>query len=112
MMKTEFITTWTVEDICEGFSFDANEGKGLFGLNGKLTIQPEFQRNYIYDRDGKDVAVIESLLKGYPIGLKLEMINTLFLMDNRESPQLGDLLKLLILLRLMILRGIHAILIV
>lgn len=69
MMKTEFITTWTVEDICEGFSFDANEGKGLFGLNGKLTIQPEFQRNYIYDRDGKDVAVIESLLKGYPIGL-------------------------------------------
>ena len=47
------------------------EGKGLFGLSGKLTIQPEYQRNYIYaDKGGKkEQAVIESLLKGYPLGL-------------------------------------------
>lgn len=68
-MNTTLITTWTVKDICEGFAFDRNEGKGLFGLGGQLTIQPEFQRNYIYDKDGRDVAVIESLLKGYPLGL-------------------------------------------
>jgi len=43
----------------------------LFGLSGKLTIQPEYQRNYIYASDGgkKEIAVIESVLKGYPIGL-------------------------------------------
>jgi 5-methylcytosine-specific restriction endonuclease McrA len=45
------------------------EGKGLFGLSGKLTIQPEYQRNYIYAEEGKEAAVIESVLKGYPIGL-------------------------------------------
>lgn len=61
----------TVKDICEGFEYNELEGKGLFGLSGKLTIQPEYQRNYIYASDGgkREVAVIESILKGYPIGL-------------------------------------------
>ena len=68
-MKTTLVTTWTVEDICKGFAFDRNEGKGLFGLNGALTIQPEYQRNYIYDKDGKDVAVVESLMQEYTLGL-------------------------------------------
>ena len=68
-MNKALITNWTVKDICEGFMFDKNEGKGLFGLGGKLIIQPEYQRNYIYDKDGKDVDVIESLLHGYPLGL-------------------------------------------
>jgi hypothetical protein len=47
------------------------EGKGLFGLGGKLTIQPEYQRNYIYAEGGgkREQAVIHSLLKGYPLGL-------------------------------------------
>ena len=31
--------------------------------------QPEYQRNYIYGDGKKDFAVIESLLKGYPLGL-------------------------------------------
>lgn len=70
-MKTTLKTTITVKDICEGFVYNELEGKGLFGLSGKLTIQPEYQRNYIYASDGgkREVAVIESLLKGYPIGL-------------------------------------------
>ena len=38
-------------------------------MSGKLTIQPEYQRNYIYADGKKDVAVIESVLKGYPLGL-------------------------------------------
>lgn len=68
-MKTELHTEWTVRDICEGFVYNELEGKGLFGMNGKLTIQPEYQRNYIYADGKKDVAVIDSILKGYPIGL-------------------------------------------
>jgi hypothetical protein len=70
-MKTTLKIDITVKDICEGFVYNELEGKGLFGLSGKLTIQPEYQRNYIYASDGgkKEVAVIESLLKGYPIGL-------------------------------------------
>ena len=68
-MKTTLRTDITVKDICEGFVYNALEGKGLFGLSGKLTIQPEYQRNYIYADGKKDVAVIESILKGYPLGL-------------------------------------------
>lgn len=70
-MKTILTTNITVKDICEGFVYNELEGKGLFGLSGKLTIQPEYQRNYIYASDGgkKEMAVIESVLKGYPIGL-------------------------------------------
>lgn len=68
-MKTELHTNWTVGDICKGFAFDRNENKGLFGLDGQLIIQPEYQRNYIYGDGKRDVAVVESLLKGYPLGL-------------------------------------------
>ncbi len=68
-MKTELHTEWTVKDICEGFVYNELEGKGLYGMDGKLTIQPEYQRNYIYADGKKDVAVIDSVLKGYPIGL-------------------------------------------
>ena len=68
-MKTELHTEWTVKDICDGFIYNELEGKGLFGMNGKLIIQPEYQRNYIYADGKKDVAVIDSVLKGYPIGL-------------------------------------------
>lgn len=68
-MRTTLHTEWTVEDICKGFIYNELEGKGLFGLDGKLTIQPEYQRHYIYNDGKKDVAVIESLLKRYPIGI-------------------------------------------
>ena len=67
-MKTE-LKTFTVEDICKGFIYNEFEGKGLFGLDGKLVIQPEYQRNYIYADSRKDVAVIDSIIKGYPLGL-------------------------------------------
>lgn len=62
---------YTIRDVVDGFVYNELEGKGLFGLAGKLTIQPEYQRNYIYASDGgrREQAVIESLLKEYPIGL-------------------------------------------
>ena len=68
-MKTTLLTELTVDDICRGFVYNELEGKGLFGWDGKLVIQPEYQRNYIYADGKKDVAVVDSLLKGYPLGL-------------------------------------------
>lgn len=60
---------YTVREIVDGFVYNELEGKGLFGLSGKLTIQPEYQRHYIYAEEKKEAAVIGSLLKGYPLGL-------------------------------------------
>jgi len=70
-MKTTLRTDLTVVDICDGFVYNELEGKGLYGLGGKLTIQPEYQRNYIYADGGgqKEQAVIHSLLKAYPLGV-------------------------------------------
>ena len=67
-MKTE-LKIYSVEEICDGFEYNELEGKGLHGLSGQLTIQPAYQRNYIYADGKRDVAVIESVLKGYPLGL-------------------------------------------
>lgn len=70
-MQTTLKTTISVKEICDGFEYSELEGRGLFGLSGKLTIQPEYQRNYIYASDGgkREQAVIASVLKDYPIGL-------------------------------------------
>jgi 5-methylcytosine-specific restriction endonuclease McrA len=70
-MHTNLRTDISIQAICTGFVYNELEGKGLFGLSGKLTIQPEYQRNYIYAAEGggKEIAVIESVLRGYPLGL-------------------------------------------
>lgn len=69
-METE-LKQFKVSEITEGFVYNQFEGKGLFGLNGNLTIQPEYQRNYIYaEKNGsREAQVIYSILKGYPLGL-------------------------------------------
>lgn len=69
-MKTT-LKQYTVAEICNGFVYNTYEGKGLYGLSGKLTIQPEYQRNYLYAEKGgqKEIDVILSVLKGYPLGL-------------------------------------------
>ncbi len=69
-MKTD-LKHYTVEQIVEGFVYNELEAKGLFGLAGKLVIQPEYQRAYIYAENNskKEIDVIDSLLKGYPLGL-------------------------------------------
>lgn len=67
-MKTE-LKHYDIKEIVEGFTYNELEGRGLYGLAGRLTIQPEYQRNYIYADGKRDVAVITSLLKGYPLGL-------------------------------------------
>ena len=68
-MKTTLRTDITIEEVCKGFVYNEYEGKGLFGMSGQLTIQPEYQRNYIYADGKRDVAVIDSIIKGYPLGL-------------------------------------------
>ncbi len=62
---------YTIKELCEGFTYSEFDGKGLYGLSGNLTIQPEYQRNYLYsEKNGaKEVAVIDSVLKQYPLGL-------------------------------------------
>ena len=67
-MKTS-LERVSISDIVEGFVYNEVEAKGLYGLGGRLTIQPEYQRNYIYGDGKKDVAVIDSILAGYPLGL-------------------------------------------
>ena len=56
-MKTE-LRHYTVREIVEGFQYNELEGKGLYGLAGKLTIQPEYQRNYIYADGKRDVCLL------------------------------------------------------
>lgn len=60
-METTLRTEITIKEISDGFVYSELEGKGLFGLSGKLTIQPEYQRNYIYASEGgkREVAVME-----------------------------------------------------
>ena len=41
-MDTTLRIDITVVDICDGFVYNPFEGKGLFGLSRKLTIQPEY----------------------------------------------------------------------
>lgn len=67
-METD-LKQYTVAEVLDGFVYSDLEAKGLFGLSGRLTIQPEYQRHYIYGDGKKDVAVIDSILKGYPLGL-------------------------------------------
>jgi hypothetical protein len=85
-MKTD-LRHYSVAEISDGFVYNEFEGKGLYGLSGALTIQPEYQRNYIYADGKKDVAVIDSLLRGYPLGLiyfnKLED-GTLEVLDGQQ----------------------------
>lgn len=45
-METTLKNDITIKQVCDGFVYNELEGKGLFGLSGKLTIQPEYQRNY------------------------------------------------------------------
>lgn len=67
-METK-LRTYTVSEVCDGFVYNELEGKGLYGLSGRLTIQPEYQRNYIYADGKKDVAVVQSALNSYPLGV-------------------------------------------
>jgi len=92
-LQTTLLTDLTVKEICEGFVYNQLEGKGLFGWAGKLTILPEYQRNYLYaENEGKkEVAVIDSILKGYPLGLIFDnsIKKTVYARQTNEAQALG-----------------------
>lgn len=95
-MKTT-LKQYSVREIVDGFTYNSYEGKGLFGLGGKLTIQPEYQRNYIYAEEKKDVSCIYSLLKGYPLGLiyfnKINKANLEVLDGQQRITSIGRFVK-------------------
>lgn len=68
-MKTTLLIDITIDEICKSFVYNQLEDKGLFGWSGKLVIQPEYQRNYLYAEQKMEEAVIQSVLNGYPLGL-------------------------------------------
>jgi len=70
-MKEPEFKTFTIPELCDGFVYNELEEKGLYGLKGKLIIQPEYQRNYLYSENGgqREISVIESVMKHYPLGL-------------------------------------------
>ena len=74
---------YSIDDITKGFVYNELEGKGLYGLAGELIIQPEYQRNYIYKDGNREAAVIDSLLKGYPLGL-------IYFNDNGDKLEVLD----------------------
>lgn len=55
-----------VSDLCKNYS-DNGDG-GVFGFDGKLTIRPAFQREFVYKDKQRD-AVIETVRKGYPLNV-------------------------------------------
>lgn len=67
-MKAKLVT-YSISEIIDGFEYNELEGKGLFGLSKRLTIQPEYQRNYIYAEKNREAGVIDSLIREYPLGI-------------------------------------------
>lgn len=67
-MKTT-LKTYTVAELLDGFRYCDTDDKGLYGLSGQLTIQPEYQRNYLYNENGRESAIVSSILSGCPLGL-------------------------------------------
>ena len=49
-------------------SYQDDDDGGVFGYGGKLDIRPPFQREFIY-RDKERNAVIDSILKGFPLNV-------------------------------------------
>lgn len=56
----------TVRDIADGYSDKSEEG--VFAYNGKLSIRPPYQREFVYG-DKQRVAVIDTIIKGFPLNV-------------------------------------------
>ena len=56
----------SVRELCENYS-DNGDG-GVYGYNNRLTIRPEYQREFCFKDKQRD-AVIETVMKNFPLGL-------------------------------------------
>ena len=64
-----------VKDIFNGFTDDGEDG--VFAYDGKLTIRPPYQREFIYDLKHQE-AVLHTILKGFPL-------NTMYWVKNGKD---------------------------
>lgn len=55
-----------IKDVVD--SFVDNGFEGVFAMNGLLNIRPPYQREFVYT-EKQQQAVIDSILKGYPLGV-------------------------------------------
>ena len=60
---------FAISEIADGYANNENEEEGgVFGMCGKLTMRPKFQRSYIRKNDDKwKKRLIYSIMSGYPI---------------------------------------------
>ncbi|MBQ7208142.1 MAG: DUF262 domain-containing protein [Lentisphaeria bacterium] len=56
----------TVREIAENYIDNAEDG--VIGYDGRLNIRPKYQREFVYD-DKKRNAVIETIIKGFPLNV-------------------------------------------
>lgn len=63
----------TVREIAENYIDNADNG--VIGYNGKLNIRPKYQREFVYGEDKRN-AVIETIVKGFPLNVMYWMKNS------------------------------------
>jgi hypothetical protein len=65
-VKDEKIKSIPIREIVKGYANDDEEG--IVGFDGKLNIRPKYQREFLYEGK-RENAVIETIMKGLPLGL-------------------------------------------
>lgn len=55
-----------ISDLTKNYKDDGDSG--VFGLNGKLTVRPAYQREFVYN-DKQRALVIDSIMKGRPLNV-------------------------------------------
>lgn len=56
----------TIRDVVENYRDDAEDG--VFGFDGRLSIRPPYQREFVY-KDRQRDEVIETIFKGFPLNV-------------------------------------------
>lgn len=69
------LNTIKVRDLIKDYSNKGEEG--VFAYDSKLNVRPAYQREFIYS-SGQQAAVIDSMLKGFPI-------NTMYWVKNEDG---------------------------
>lgn len=74
----------TIRDLIEGYKQESDlaPNEPLCAYNGKLCIRPAFQRSFVYNKQQSN-AVIESILKGYPLN-NMYWIENASMEDNED----------------------------
>lgn len=61
-----------IRDVVDKYKDSAEEG--VYGYGGKLNIRPKYQREFVYKEDKRN-AVIDTVLKGFPLNTMYWMVN-------------------------------------